>query len=74
MRRIELGTLMTDRVAYVMPSQQGDKPDQIEVPAEEMERLSMRGVKGDSTGCSHSAVPSGLSLESRQHQESVSPS
>ncbi|XP_015278488.1 PREDICTED: adhesion G-protein coupled receptor D2 [Gekko japonicus] len=43
-RRIELGTLMTDRAAYIMPSQQGDKPDQIEVPAEEMERLSMRGL------------------------------
>lgn len=48
MRRIELGTLMTDRAAYITPSQQGDKPDQIEVPVEEMERLSMKGVKDDS--------------------------
>nr|XP_056716086.1 adhesion G-protein coupled receptor D2 [Euleptes europaea] len=43
-RRIELGAAVADRAAYIMPSQQGDKPDQIEVPAEEMERLSMTGL------------------------------
>ncbi|XP_061460453.1 adhesion G-protein coupled receptor D2 [Rhineura floridana] len=43
-RRVELDMLASGSAAYVMLNQQRDKPDQIEVPAEEMERLRLRGL------------------------------
>ncbi|XP_063000537.1 adhesion G-protein coupled receptor D2 [Elgaria multicarinata webbii] len=44
-RRVELGTLAAGSAAYVMVNQQRDQPDQIEVPAEEVERLRVRGLR-----------------------------
>ncbi|XP_042335010.1 adhesion G-protein coupled receptor D2 [Sceloporus undulatus] len=43
-RRMELGTPALGRAAYVMLNQLQEKPDWIEVPAEEVERLRVRGL------------------------------
>ncbi|KAF7241032.1 Adhesion G-protein coupled receptor D2 [Varanus komodoensis] len=43
-RRVELSTLAAGSAAYMMRAQHQDTPDQIEVPAEEVERLRVRGL------------------------------
>lgn len=45
-RQVELGQGAAGRAVYVPPSGQQEQLDQIEVPAEEVERLRARGEEG----------------------------
>ncbi|KAJ6652855.1 hypothetical protein lerEdw1_010573 [Lerista edwardsae] len=44
-RQVELGKMAASSAVYVPPSWQQDRLDQIEVPAEEVERLRARGLR-----------------------------
>lgn len=70
MRSLELSTIVaSSRAVYSMPSQHQDKPDQIEVPAEEVERLRGRGGEKGKTG---SGFPMSLGeLQSRSCNLSI---